>query len=292
MKKKQRSSPRIRLAIGVPTTGYVRVEWTESLLYMQRALLNDVNLKVDDVKIFYYCSSVIPKNRSMIIKQSQTWGATHMLWIDDDMRFPPIAAKALLYGMKQHPEIKLLGANCIKRKFPIEYMASYYDDTEVVSWGKKGIEQVRYTGNSFMLMNMEVFKEIEEPWFAFAWHQDSKDFGTEDVYFMYKAAQKGIYTYVDHDVSQLIDHIGIFVFKPEHRIDRRGHPGLPDWLVSGEIKRGPDSEGESGSGTVLNPDELGGVEGRGVDYAGQSLELPPSASSYSPLQGEQTEEET
>jgi len=206
---------RVRLAIGVPTTGFTRIEWVESVLEMQKALMADRNLKVDHVVVLYFCSSVIPKNRMRIVDMARRAKCTHILWIDDDMRFPPIAAKALIKGMQQNPEMLILGANCIKRKYPIEWMASQFDDTEVKSWGKHGIEQVRYTGNSFVLVNMKVYDIIPKPWYAFAWHNHSEDFGTEDVFFMEMARQHGINTYIDHDVSQLIHHIGINVFKPE-----------------------------------------------------------------------------
>lgn len=288
--KSKKHVTRIRLAIGVPTTGAVRIEWTESLLAMQRALFADVNLKIDDIKLFYHCSSVIPKNRQQIIEVAKVWGATHILWIDDDMRFPPIAAKALIYGMRQHPEIMILGANCIKRKFPIEYMGSYHDDTEVVSEGKKGIEQVRYTGNSFILMNMEVFNVLPKPWFAFAWHKESEDFGTEDVFFMYKAAEAGIPTYVDHEVSQLIDHIGVYTFKPQYRIDGRRYPDLPDWLVSRSVVRGVHDEGEDGTGTSLDSDGLGRDEGGGIFDPGQCVELQAPDCQDGPVQGAEAEQ--
>lgn len=209
---------KIKLAIGVPSTGSVRIEWTESLLKLQRHLLYKAKKKftVVDIKLFYYCSSVIPKNRQEIIDMALAWNATHILWIDDDMQFPPEAAEALLFGMA-NSGVKILGANCIKRKYPIEYMAVSLDDKEVDSTGKTGIEEVYYTGNAFVLMDMELFKEIPKPWFAFAWNSAHQDFGTEDIYFMAKAKQHGIGTYIDHDVSQLINHIGVWTFMPQHK---------------------------------------------------------------------------
>ena len=198
-------------------------------MQMQKDLLADPSLKVDSVVLLFYCSSVIPKNRQQIIKMAKAAKCTHILWIDDDMKFPSIAAKALIKGMRQHSkEIHILGANCIKRKYPIEFMATHFDDTEVISTGKTGIEKVRYTGNSFVLMDMDMFNKIPEPWFAFAWHDYSKDFGTEDVFFMSTAQKYGYDTYVDHDVSQLIDHVGIHTFRPQD--DKRDPNSL---IISG-----------------------------------------------------------
>lgn len=210
MKKK------IKLAIATPSTGFTRIEFAESLLNLQREVLYKADPKVEDVKLFYYCSSVIPQNRQEIVKMAQGWGATHILWIDDDMRFPAVAAKSLLKSMLKH-DYKILGANCIKRKYPIEYMAVGFDDQEVDSTGKEGIEEVFYTGNAFVLMDMSVFETVPLPWFAFAWNHGTQSTGTEDIYFMAKAKNYGIQTFIDHEVSQLIDHIGVWTFQPQHK---------------------------------------------------------------------------
>lgn len=214
MAKKQK----IKLAIGTPTTGLTRVEWASSLLDMQQDLLHDAALGIEDIKLFFYSTSVIPKNRHVIVENAQKWGATHILWIDDDMVFPPIAARSLIYSMKKNPtEYRILGANCVKRQYPIRFMATGLDGKEVVSYNKSGIEQVFYTGNAFVLMDMKLFDEFEKPWFAFGWNPIIEDFGTEDIYFMARVfKEKEIKTYVDHDVSNLIDHVGFWFFRPQH----------------------------------------------------------------------------
>lgn len=205
---------RIRLAIGTATTGNVRIEFMQSVLALQRALLADKNLKVDDVKLLYYCSSVIPQNRTEIVRMAQKENMTHILWIDDDMRFPVVAGKALLQGMIKN-KVGILGANCIKRKYPLEWMALDLDHNELVSTDKTGYQEVLYTGNAFILVDMQVYRQTPEPWYAFAYNEHTKGHGTEDVFFCRRAAQSGFPTFIDHDVSQLIDHIGYWTFTPQ-----------------------------------------------------------------------------
>lgn len=205
---------RVRLAIGTASTGNVRIEFLESVLALQRSMLNDLSLKVDDFKLFYYCSSVIPQNRTEVVRAAQAWKATHILWIDDDMRFPDVAGKALLKLMKQH-KLTIVGANCIKRKYPLEWMAVDLDHNELVSVGKTGLQEVLYTGNAFVLVDMKVYQDVPEPWYAFAYNDHTKGHGTEDVFFCVMAAQNGHKTFIDHDVSQLIDHIGYWTFTPQ-----------------------------------------------------------------------------
>lgn len=230
-----------RIAIGTPTTGFVRIEYTESLLAMQKELQADKRLGVQDMCLLYYCSSVIPDNRQKIVEMARKWEATHVLWIDDDMRWPPSAAKGLIHTMTQLAKLDkdnypmILGANCIKRKYPIEYMATDFDGkTEVVSKDKRGMDPVLYTGNSFILVDMKVYDTVPQPWYAFPWNSAENRFGTEDVFFMDKARQFGLQTYVVHECGEMIDHVGIWTFKPNDSVSRRGHSGIPDWVLDGK----------------------------------------------------------
>lgn len=200
----------MKLAICTPTTGTVRIEWTESLVNVVKNVLRDPYNKIKDVKLFFFCSSVIPKNRNNIVNHALKWGATHLLFIDDDMRFPVEVFKAI---WKQR-DLPIIAANCIKRKYPIEYMGTGWDDKEVSSTGKEGLEEVRFTGFSFIMIKREVFEKIPKPWFAFPYMKELDDYGTEDYFFMSLAHLHGYPTVVYHDISQLIQHIGSHVFDP------------------------------------------------------------------------------
>lgn len=198
----------MKLAICTPTTGDVRIEFVDSLL-RSTAMLRK-NKEVKDFVFLYYCSSVIPDNRHRMIKSALQWGATHILFIDDDMRWPPEALKVLI----KNKHLPIIGANCIKRKYPIEYMAVDFDDNEVVSTDKTGYQEVLYTGNAFVMIQAEVFKKIPPPWFSFPYLPEHDAYGTEDYYFYRKALEHGFPVIINHDISQLINHIGIREFKP------------------------------------------------------------------------------
>lgn len=229
MKKKQ-NKKKIRLAIGSPTSGYCRVEWAESILELQKAFLRDKRFNVEDVCLFFVSSSVIPENRHKIVRFAQKWKATHMLFIDDDMRFFPQAGLSLMHTML-NSDIQILGANCIKREYPMQFMATDFDNKEVRSDLREGLEQVKYTGNSFILMDMSIFDKISLPWFAFPWNQETERFGTEDSFFQIKALKEAnIPTIVDHDVSMIIHHVGPHIFDPlQPRIIDTNAP-LPEGL--------------------------------------------------------------
>lgn len=198
---------KIKLAICTPSAGFVRVEFAETLSRLMLSLKADKKLNIVDQKFFYICGSVIPYNRQWCVEQAQKWGATHVLFIDDDMSFEPEVVKRLLQVSSIYP---IIGCNCVKRLYPITFMAVDFNGQEVSSETAKGIEEVMYTGNSVLLVDIKVFDNIEKPWFAFPYVGGG--FETEDYYFQRKASEAGHGTYVDHDASKGVIHIGAHNF--------------------------------------------------------------------------------
>jgi hypothetical protein len=136
-------------------------------------------------------------------------GAEALLWIDSDMRFPANTLEVMLSR-----KVPILGVNATTRRTPILPTALNLEmekDTAVLrkveSRGKQGIEQVTAVGFGVTLVKSQVFREIPKPWFNIIWKDDGDIIG-EDVHFCVKAQDFGIETYVDHDLSPLIKHIG------------------------------------------------------------------------------------
>ena len=76
------------------------------------------------------------------------------------------------------------------------------------SKGKTGLERVGSTGLGCMLIETQVFKNIEQPWFPITWVKDSRDYKIEDGNFFEKVEAAGIEVWVDHDLSQEVFHVG------------------------------------------------------------------------------------
>jgi hypothetical protein len=62
-----------------------------------------------------------------------------------------------------------------------------------------------------MMIKTEVFAKLEEPYFYFEQLPDNKILG-EDIYFCIKAKDVGIETWVDHELSMGIRHIGAYTY--------------------------------------------------------------------------------
>jgi hypothetical protein len=81
----------------------------------------------------------------------------------------------------------------------------------VYSNAKEGIEVVDGIGCGIMLIKTSIFEKMEKPYFYFEQLKKNKLLG-EDIYFCIKARDSGIDTWVDHDLSKGIKHIGQYVY--------------------------------------------------------------------------------
>ena len=125
------------------------------------------------------------------------------------MAFRPEVVKQLL---KSH-KLPIVAANCVKRVYPLTFMALDFAGQEVKSDdAATGIEEVMLAGNSVILIRMEVFRKVPKPWFAFPYIPAEDNFETEDYFFQRRAREAGYATFVDHDASKGVVHIGAHNF--------------------------------------------------------------------------------
>jgi hypothetical protein len=62
-----------------------------------------------------------------------------------------------------------------------------------------------------MMIKASIFAKLEEPYFYFEQLPNNKILG-EDIYFCIKAKDAGFDTWVDHDLSMGIKHIGQYTY--------------------------------------------------------------------------------
>lgn len=153
--------------------------------------------------------TLIFTQREKLAEEALADGAEYILWIDSDMRFPSNTLSVMLSR-----KLPILGVNATTRREPIIPTAGQLEINnglatfrKVESRGKQGVEKVTAVGFGVTLVNTEVFRQIPKPWFNVIWKDDGDIIG-EDVHFCVKAQDFGIDTYVDHDLSSMIKHIG------------------------------------------------------------------------------------
>ena len=136
-------------------------------------------------------SSNLADTRNRLVADAVNANAEWLLLLDSDHVFPPNTLVRLLAHQKP-----LVGCN---------YRRRIGGGTIVEP--KTGLEQVARLGLGVCLVHRSVFEKVPPLWFQF---EGAKG---EDDYFFDKAAEAGIPTYCDHDLSREVGHIGETVLR-------------------------------------------------------------------------------
>lgn len=192
----------MKIAICIPS----RDQWSAVFGFCLARLTGQFRATHPNVKlrILYVRGSHLPNQRADLVEAALEWGATHLLWLDTDMRFPGDTLARLL----QH-EAPVIAANYVKRKPPHTPVTVGLDGKPVYTTKEThGLETVSHTGMGVTLVRAEVFKQIERPWFAFPWLPKASRCAGEDTFFYSQLQRAGIKPTIDHDLSREVTHVG------------------------------------------------------------------------------------
>ena len=152
-------------------------------------------------------SSMLVRNRHDLVKASMKAGATHILFLDSDMKFP----RDLIARMLLRNEV-ILAANATQRRLPIKPIAHDFDGQLINSAERSGVEEVRQVGCAVMMIKREFFENVRPPYFLMDWTPDAESYSGEDIYFCAVAQEAGYKVMIDHDLSRDIEHMGFYSF--------------------------------------------------------------------------------
>jgi hypothetical protein len=192
----------IRVAICVPCQDLVHASWAfdlASMVGLTTYLRPDISLINLQVK-----GTLLPDQRNSLVKRALNSGATHLLWLDADMRFPKDALLRLLAHDRP-----IVGTNYTTRRFPHIPTAEIAGEGLVyIVPGSEGLLEVSRIGFGCVLMQAEVFAKLPQPWFTLAWAPKIEEHTGEDIYFCRKAREHGYQVEIDLKLSRQIGHLG------------------------------------------------------------------------------------
>jgi glycosyltransferase involved in cell wall biosynthesis len=166
------------------------------------------------VNLYTSMGTLIFDQRNNMVESALEEGADYVLFIDADMRFPKDTLERLL----SHNKV-IIGVNATTRSTPVKATAKTLEIEEdgtcnwkqISSKNKTGIEMADGIGCGVMLISKHTLTSMPKPWFFFELLPENKLLG-EDIYFCIKAKDAGIDTYIDHDLSQEIGHVGNYTY--------------------------------------------------------------------------------
>lgn len=179
----------------------------------------------DDVEfgLNMVAGTYVHTGRQELLQKLLADGATHILWLDTDMRFPRDA----FFRLQQHNK-PIVGINYSTRGIPADWVAIKRVSTELDPKGERcatypdstGLEEVEAIGFGMVLMRRDAVENLpslgETPWFGFRWKANHQQWVGEDVWFCDLLRKAGQTIYVDHDTSKLCKHVGQFEYDLQH----------------------------------------------------------------------------
>jgi hypothetical protein len=150
--------------------------------------------------------------------------ATHLMWLDSDMRFP---ADTLLRLLAHN--VPAVCASYTSRGTPFTPQAY----TDPLNWDKRvwptpeatGLREIVAAGFGCVLFERHVFETVQKPRFCMPYieapdhtGQMTAGYMQEDLFFFLKMREAGIALMLDQDLTKQVAHIGRFEFTPEHAI--------------------------------------------------------------------------
>ena len=201
----------MRVAICIPARGQMEVTTAFDLTMMAAYMAAKKNI---DLNVYTSQGTLIFDQRNSLVRTAVEEKCDYILFIDADMRFPKTTLERLLAHKKD-----IIGVNATTRMMPPKPTArniqinedGSVDWLEVFSNKEKGISKVDAIGCGVMLIKTSCLKNIPQPYFYFEQLLKGKLLG-EDIYFCIKAKDAGIDTWVDHDLSMEIGHVGSYTY--------------------------------------------------------------------------------
>lgn len=193
------------IAVCVPARDMVHTGFTFDLV---AAVGHHVAATKDVVMPLFNYGTLLVDQRNTLVEEALESNATHILWIDSDMRFPREVIERLL-----ERDLDIVAANCSRRRPPASFIALGYDPDKgfynvQTTPESTGVEPVVAVGFGVMMVKAEVFKAMPKPWHQLIWNEADQRFVGEDMEWCAKAKAHGFTVHIDHDLSKEILHTG------------------------------------------------------------------------------------
>jgi glycosyltransferase involved in cell wall biosynthesis len=199
------------IAICIPARGQMEVGTAFDLARMVNHIARNTEHQVN---LYTSMGTLIFDQRNNMVESALEEGADYVLFIDADMRFPRDTLERLIAHGKG-----IVGVNATTRSSPVKATAKTLEIEaggtcnwkQISSKNKTGIQKADGIGCGVMLISKETLNAMVKPWFFFELLPENKLLG-EDIYFCIKAKDVGIDTYIDHDLSKEIGHVGNYTY--------------------------------------------------------------------------------
>jgi hypothetical protein len=194
------------VTIGIPTlNSRVTNQCAATLIGLMADAQNKYSLN-----IIFVNNTYIHESRNDIVRQAKLTNSTHLLFLDSDMSVDGKGLSKLISHDKD-----IIGANYYKRNMNKESNVYLYNEKGDfvpmnVPETASDIFRCGGIGAGFLLINMNVFNKIKNPYFYFGYSIEKQQYLGEDLAFCYKANQAGLEIWCDPSIKT--KHVGEYEY--------------------------------------------------------------------------------
>jgi len=200
-----------KVAIGIATNRQVKPKTVQSLLDLVARGGYEFEIIVADRGF------TTSENRIYIMSKALETNCNYLLFVDDDMVFPPDTLDHLMAHKKE-----VVGVDSKSRKLPLHTtvvmpIEAYDLDGEIKEPEMpKELFKARFVGTGVMLIDLSIIEKLDKPWFDV----ETFEFGMikkgEDAYFCDKVQAVGLDVWCDPTIP--IGHIGDYVYGEDYNL--------------------------------------------------------------------------
>jgi hypothetical protein len=188
----------MKIIIGMPSGDMVHKGFTicygEMLYY---CFINRIGLVPADIR-----ATSIERGRNSIVRAALEANATHILWLDSDMRFPSDVLGTFLSHDKD-----IVGATYRQRRHP--HAPAH---TELPDPSDALMRQVARLPGGMLLVRTSVYEKLDLPWYRNPFVPGTEDITTQDYDFCDRARSLGMEVWMDYALSLRLRHLGEFEY--------------------------------------------------------------------------------
>lgn len=200
----------MKVTLAICTNREVKPKTVQSLLEMV-----NYSPEIDFHIVFATRGFTIAENRNYCVVQAQRNNSEYLLFVDDDMVFPPETLDCLITQKK-----KVIGVNSYSRCLPPSSTVGLMDEQGNYKHPDKYAAfemqipsdpfEAYFVGAGVMLIEMTVFQDLEQPYFEFQ-SENGMVVNGEDGTFCDKVRKAGHEVWCDPTLD--IGHLGEYEYK-------------------------------------------------------------------------------
>lgn len=160
---------------------------------------------------YFLTGTYLPRARNLLATKALELCASHILWLDSDMRFPKDTLIRLLAHQKP-----IVAANYVMRSQPILPIALDEQRQPVFDKADDVLQEVSCAPMGVMLTETAVFTKMPKPWFAVGYNASIDDYAAEDLFFCKEARRHDYAIWIDPALSEQVRHVGSVEYAMQH----------------------------------------------------------------------------